>query len=217
MSYCISNVRRVWWFPLLAVVVCWTTFVAETGGLAFASNGQSGSGQPKFSLAPVYVDPGNPESLAFFIMNTRAGALAQNALRVTNVGGQPGTVGLIAADGSTAQTTGIVYTSADKARNVVGSWLSLSMNNLTLAPGQSKVVQVKIHTPKGEAPGQYIGGIIAQDVVQQTTNGSSSIGNDEFNMSLIHQQIVSVEVNVAGEMRQQLAATGIEAGIINGN
>ena len=88
MSYCIPNVRRVWWFPLLAVVVCWTTFVAETGGMAFASTGQSGSGQPKFSLAPVYVDPGNPESLAYFIMNTRAGTLVQNALAEALLGVQ---------------------------------------------------------------------------------------------------------------------------------
>jgi len=50
-------------------------------------------------------------------LNARQGALVHNALRVTNVGTQKGTVSLIAADASTAQMTGIVYTSANPAQH----------------------------------------------------------------------------------------------------
>lgn len=224
----VRRMRRGRW--LLAFAVCLALLIEMTGmgsvALArqFALDGNTlqrgqhnGTGQPKFSLAPASSDPNNPASFSYFVLNAQRGKIARNALRVSNVGNEAGTVSLIAADASTAQTTGLVYASADPVKHNVGSWLALTVQKITLAPGQSQLVPFSVYVPASEAPGQYVGGIIAQSMIQQTSNGSQASNNVQFQVNLIHQQIIAVEVVVQGTLTQQIAATGIRASLSNGN
>ncbi len=233
----VTRVVRRGWLSLLsplllAALVCCLAVVSQlggmVGGIAFASDGQiwlhrsygqgeGGTGEPRFSLAPAYYDPSDPASLSYFILNTRQGTLVHNALRVTNVGTQKGTVSLFAADASTAQMTGIVYSSANPAQHEVGSWLSLSMKQVTLTAGQSLLIPFTVRVPNGEEPGQHMGGIIAQSAAEPTSSGVNSSGNVQFQVSLVHQQIIALQVDVQGRSTQQLAASSIQAGTTNGN
>ena len=212
----VSRVTKRGQWLLIALLCCSAVQVAA-GSVAFASDRQGASGQPRFSLAPAYYDPGNLASLAYFVLNTRQGALVHNALRLTNVGNQTGTVSLLPADASTAQATGIVYSISDPAQHAVGSWLSLSKKQVTLAAGQSQLVTFTVHVPAGETPGQFVGGIIAQSAAEPTSSGANAAGNIQFHVSLVHQQIIAVHVNVQGTLTQQLAASGLQASVINGN
>lgn len=205
------------WLQLLIVLACSATMVIGISGVSYASSTQGTAGQAGqagFTLQPVYYDPANPATRSYFVINTRQGVTVQSEVRVINDGTATGTVNLSPADGTTAQTTGIIYSAANPAQHEVGSWLMLGKQQLTLAAGQSQVVPFQIIIPKHEQPGQHIGGIIAASTGQQlATSGASS---SQLHINVEHQMIVAVLLNIAGTQVEQLATTSLQVSNTNG-
>ncbi|HLX40786.1 MAG TPA: DUF916 domain-containing protein, partial [Ktedonobacteraceae bacterium] len=181
---------------LLIALTCSGIMIIGISGVSYASSGQSTTsqasqtgqvGQPGFTLQPVYYDPSNPATRSYFVINTRQGVTIHNEVRVINDGTAKGTVSLSPADGTTAQTTGIIYAPVNPAQHEVGSWITLSTTQLTLTPGQSQIVPFQIVIPKSEQSGQHIGGIIAASTGQQLTTDSNS--NSQIHINVEHQMI----------------------------
>ena len=202
------------WLQLLIALTCSGLMMVGISGISYASSEQKTAGQASFTLQPVYYDPSNPATRSYFVINTRQGVTVHNEVRVINDGTEKGTVSLSPADGTTAQTTGIIYSPTNPSQHEVGSWIMLGTNQLTLAPGQSQIVPFQIIIPEGEQPGQHIGGIIAASTGQQlATNNSSS---SQLHINVEHQMIIAVLLNVAGTQVEQLATTGLQVSNTNG-
>src|SRR6266436_2564709 len=114
---------------------------------------------------------GNPK-LGYFVYPANAGAVLHGAVAVTNTGDRAGTVKLYPADATTGATSGTVYLT-DTAPAGVGTWISLGSHTLTLKPAQRTVVPFTVHVPARAATGDYVGGIVAETVLQRQGPQSS--------------------------------------------
>jgi Bacterial protein of unknown function (DUF916) len=198
------------WPKLLIALFCCGVFFAATGSVAIGSKNQSAAGEANFTLQPVAYDPSNPVTRSYFVINTNHGALLQEQVRVSNIGTATGTVKLFSVDSRTSQMGGVVYLSPTQAQLGVGSWIKLTTQALTLAPGQSQVVQFQIVVPQHVGPGQYVGGILAQSTTLQSA--STSLNKTHFQVNLQRQTIIAVELNLPGPQVERLTATEIHAG-----
>ncbi|GAC1347578.1 MAG: hypothetical protein NVSMB27_13300 [Ktedonobacteraceae bacterium] len=167
-------------------------------------------GEPNFGLQPVLYDPSQPDTQSYFIFDAHPGTVLHNRVRVTNSGTATGTVNLYAVDATTGQTSGVVYLSHNDSRRDVGAWLTLGMQHLTLAPGQSQIVSFAVAIPKTVRPGQHVGGIVAENVTPESSSQSGM-----FQIHVRNLTIVAVQVNLPGPQIEQLVVTGIQPGGAN--
>ena len=137
---------------------------------------------------------GNPK-LGYFVYPASAGTVLHGAVAVTNTGDRTGTVKLYPADATTGATSGAVYLT-DKAPAGVGTWVSLGSSTLTLKPNQRTTVPFTVHVPAGAKAGDFVGGIVAETVLQR--QGPQSTHKTNVQIKVRNLSIVAVEVNVPG-------------------
>ena len=167
-------------------------------------------GEPSFSLQPVLYDPSEPVTKSYFVFDTRPVTVLHNRVRVTNSGTAKGSVRLYAVDAVTGQTSGVVYLARTDERRDTGAWVTLGMQQLTLAPGQSQIVPFRVAIPKIVRPGQHVGGIVAENMTLGSISQSSTLHINVENLT-----IIAVQVNLPGPSIEKLVATGIQPGGTN--
>jgi hypothetical protein len=165
------------------------------------------AGGANITLQPATSDPANPLTRAYFILNGKPGTALQSSVIVTNNGTATGTVNLYAVDAGTGQNSGIIYLPQDAPRNDVGAWLHLSRSQLTLAAGQSEQVAFQVVIPGKVRAGQHVGGIVAENVQQDSTTTNSKI-----QITVHSRRVIAVEINLPGPQIEQLSANGIQFG-----
>ena len=162
-------------------------------------------GQPAFDIRPLYTDPHNPLTRAYFVMNAQSTTRVENnSLIVTNVGSATGTVNLYPVDAFTAATGGIVFRARTDARLDVGAWIKLSQQQVTLGAGQRQLVPFQVTIPRHVRVGQHVGGIVAALTAMQ----AFSARNVHLHMQQL--RVVAVQVNLLGTPVEKLVATGIQ-------
>jgi hypothetical protein len=180
---------------------------ALTGALAAAAPiGSAAASGPTFTLKP-----SPPTRSGYFVVNGRPGATVRKEVRVLNVGDEAGTTAFYSVDATTGQTSGAVYRSHGEPRRGVGRWIKVGTETLTLAPGESRLVSLRVHVPSGTSPGQYLGGIVTQ---RATQNAGSEPSGDKgsFKVKIQELSVVAVQVNVPGPRRARMRLTGIKVG-----
>ena len=179
-------------------------------GVFGSSVAHAAGGQPDFVLQPVLYDPSEPVTKSYFVFDTLPGTILHNRVRVTNSGTAKGTVSLYAVDATTGQTSGAVYLTRDDARQDTGAWVTLGIQQLTLDPGQSRIVPFRVAIPKIVRPGQHVGGIVAESMMLESSSQNSTLQLKVKNLT-----IIAVQVNLPGSPIEQLEATGIQPGGAN--
>jgi hypothetical protein len=185
--------------------------VSLTGILGF-SIAHADGGQANFALKPVLYDPSNPVTQSYFVFDSKPGIVVKSSVRVTNTGTARGSVSLYTVDATTGQTSGAVYLNHDDPRKDVGAWMTLGARQLTLNPGQNQVVSFEVAIPSKVRPGQHLGGIVAENLTQS----SSQQNNSAIQIKVKNLTIVAVQVNLPGTSVEQLVGTGVQAGGDNG-
>lgn len=165
------------------------------------------AGGANITLQPAISDPANPLTRAYFILQGKPGTVLQNSVVVTNTGTATGAVNLYTVDAGTGQNSGIIYLLQTAPRRDVGAWIHLSKSQLTLAAGQSKQVAFQVVIPSKARAGQHVGGIVAEDVEQDSTTTNSKI-----QITVHSRRIIAIEVNLPGSQVEQLSASGIQVG-----
>jgi hypothetical protein len=159
---------------------------------------------PVFGLRAV----GNP-TVGYFVYPASAGDVIHGAVAITNTGDRPGSVKLYPADATTGATSGTVYLNDSKPAGV-GTWIALDSASLTLDPGQRKQVSFTVRVPSGASAGDYVGGIIAETVVQH--EGPQSKRKTNVQIRVRNLSIVAVEVNVPGPLVSKFTIGAVNVG-----
>ncbi len=201
-------------FLLLVAVVTMMLGAPFSASIAHASGGS----EPRFGLQPVLYDPSNLLTKSYFIFDDKPGIVVTSRVRVINSGTARGSVSLYAVDATTGQTSGAVYLNRDDPRNDVGAWITLGVQQLTLDPGQSQIVPFQITIPRTVRPGQHLGGIVAENLTQQSNSPTRNTkqNTSTFKITIKNLTIIAVQVNLPGTPVEQLAATGAQIGGENG-
>lgn len=204
MSYCESaGGARGWRRALL--LLCFVALVAV--GPVRAASAQEAS----FTVRAL----GTPSELPYFVFQTRLGATVRGAVKVVNEGDKAGPVRLYGVDAMTGETTGAVYRSRRDQRRDIGAWLSLSTHDLTLAPGQSRVVPFVLRVPADARSGHHLGGIVAENATVKTAD-RRRIGPGSFQVDVRNLSIVAVQATLPGNQVEKLRMTDVEAGPAEG-
>ena len=152
-----------------------------------------------------------PVTKSYFILSAHAGTTLKRSVLVTNSGTATGTTTLSTVDATTGQSSGTVFLAASVKQSRVGTWISLGVEQVTLAPQQSQTVSFQVVVPKNALAGQHVGGIVAADEVNAPANTKNPVLITVQNLS-----IIAVQVNLPGPVIEQLSASGIQAGGANG-
>ena len=118
---------------------------------------------------------------------------------ISNQGATAGDLLVYGADGYTSHVSGIVYgereeplrpARAEGAGNGAGSWITPSQSRLHLAAGSSVTISFTTVVPAGTAPGEYVGGLVAENPTPADVNGGG--------LRVTQRSVVAVMVHVPG-------------------
>jgi hypothetical protein len=182
--------------------------VLALAALAVAPAARAASGQPVFGLRAV--DTG---TRGYFVYSLAPGGSTGGTVIVSNAGSATGTVKLFTADATTGRTSGTVY-ETDRRAARAGSWIELSATSLTLAPGEHQDVPFSVHVPTGQAPGEWVGGIVAEPSQRPTGKKGGQKANVQIKIRDL--TIVAVQTNVPGPPVVSLKIGPVTAGGRNG-
>lgn len=157
-------------------------------------------------VATTNYDPAHPESGSYFVHTLEAGEVGEDAVRVGNMGDVPIRMYLYPADGFTSPTTGVAFTDRDVPVKGVGSWLEFGAGEIALAGGESQVIPFRVLVPHDTASGQYVGGLVAQDVIEEEGSG------EMLGVRIRSRVVLAVVVTVPGELVPKLSISGVSVG-----
>lgn len=189
-------------------VLLWALLVALA---VLGPAGRAAASGPRFSLKAL----GTPPGLSYFVFGATPGAAVKGSFRIANEGDRAGSARLYAVDATTGETTGAVYRSQGRPRRDVGAWIQLPVDELTLAPGESRTVRFSLPIPDDAQAGQHLGGIVAQNTTL-TRGGERSTERGTFRVNVRNLTILAVEVDLPGQRVERLALTGVEPGAAEG-
>ncbi|GCE20630.1 WxL protein peptidoglycan domain-containing protein [Dictyobacter kobayashii] len=160
-----------------------------------------------FDVQPVFSDPLNPVTKAYFVMNAQVKGQVQNGLLITNTSDTSGEVIVYPLDAMTGESGGYAYGSHQAKLHDVGAWITLSRLQVKLGPGQSQVVPFQIKIPANARSGQHVGGLAVEDMTAVQTFRSK---NSMFHVDLIQRKVLAVQITLPGKPNEQLAITGVK-------
>lgn len=181
--------------------------IAALCGVVSVAAVASADGGAAFSLQPTHPDPANPATQAYFVLDVAAGQTVHSAVLVRNNGASAGNVLLSLVNGTTDNVGGVIFMDQDTPRVGVAAWTTLAQTELGLAPGAQRAVDFSVTVPPGTGPGQYVGGISAENAATQP---AATGGDIHINVRTLIQ--TAVQVNVPGPVTNNIAVTGVAAG-----
>lgn len=124
----------------------------------------SAIGNGDISIAPsVASNPDDPRTQSWFIYNLLPGSVQKDSVSIRNESNDVKNIKLYAVDGYTTPQGGFALRSINDPKETIGKWVVLSKSELTLKPGQEESVDFTYTVPANEEPGEYAGGIVAED------------------------------------------------------
>jgi hypothetical protein len=186
--------------------------IISLAGLGLALFAWSGSAQAEgdvsFGIRPTkaYVD--NPELSGYFIHSLTPGAVLADEALVMNSGDVPVNLKLYATAGVTAINGGTAFANESEEGNGVASWLSPSLSEIALEPGEERVVPFTINVPADASPGEHVAGLVVEAVSGGEAPASSG-DNTQFAVTVVRRAGVAVVIDVPGPHVAGLEITGI--------
>lgn len=184
----------------LAFVFCLTP-------LAGANVAMAEDGSVSFGIRPTKAYGDRSETFSYFVHELEPGSAMTDEALVMNSGDVPVTLKVFASDGITAVNGGTSFAQQGHGINGVGRWLSLSVTEIKLEPGESKVVPFSINVPPDASPGQHVAGLVVEAPPSGGVSPSRG-GEAQFNVSVIQQAGVAVVIDVPGPHVAGLEITG---------
>ena len=160
--------------------------------LAGAGTVLANDGNISFGIRPTKAYEDRPRTFSYFVHELMPGSVTSDEVLVMNSGDVPVTLNLFAADGITAINGGTAFAKQGQEINGVARWLTLSVTEIRLEPGEDRVVSFTINLPPDASSGHHVAGL----VVEAPPSGGASTtrgGEAQFTATVIRQAGVAVE------------------------
>jgi len=186
-------------YATIAGILITLTFILSSGiGQAHAATGAS------FSMRPTHGNPGDTNSMYYFVINGSAGDVVSNSLHVFNAGGSYGQATLKPTDATTMQYGGIAFPTTTPV--AVGTWISPLPSVVSLNAVSSTDIPFTVSIPSDATAGLHMGGVVLQPVVPSSNGVLKTVG----------QMAIPVMVNVSGPLNNSLVSNGKASYSVNG-
>lgn len=178
--------------------------LALAGGLgAVAAAGDEAS----FSLQPVRNAANRSSAQNYFVYDATPGQQLRDEMVVRNNGTATGVVRLYAVDGATGNNSGAVYLNENDPRREVATWIRIADDELTLAPGESRVVGFTVAVPADAEAGQHLGAVVAANVTPKQGAKAGVIQIETQSRA-----VTAVQLTLPGATVEQITVTGLTVG-----
>lgn len=150
------------------------------------------------NIAIIPAHPSNPadsKTKSWFVYDFPAGTVHKDSVYVQNENSEAKTLKLFAVDAYTTEQGGFALRRDTDDRKSIGAWIALSTNEVTLKAGEGKEIPFVYTVPKDASPGEYAGGIVAEDKTAVSGAG----------ISVVKKVGVRVYHAIAGEKRVSLS------------
>lgn len=141
------------------------------------------------------------QTRAAFELSLDPGAAASDAVVITNLGAEPLSLALSAADIVTTPS-GDVTLADDDADPIAREWVSLAAQEVTLQPAEAVEVPFDIAPPANAEPGDYAVAVLASVV--------RPVSGDQGQAAMLDTRVgARVYLRVIGDLRSELAVTDL--------
>ncbi|MBJ7452773.1 MAG: DUF916 domain-containing protein [Blastococcus sp.] len=155
----------------VALALTAVAFLLAGATTASAASTPLGNG---FNVRP---DAGADEERApsYFTLRAEPGAVLDRRVLVSNGSDKVQRYRLDAVDGLTGTTSGTVYANREDRNDATAEWLTPSVRQVTLQPGESRKIPFRVSVPESARPGDHVGGLAFQDSVETTAKSNLSV------------------------------------------
>ncbi len=199
--------RKIVLFAIFSILML-SIFV--DAALAQSSTGIS------FGIRPTKALEGQEETYSYFSYRTSSGSIFNDEALLLNDGAEAVTLKLYASDGVTARNGGTDFAAFGEESTGMSrgshTWISLSVTELTLAPGEERIVPFQVSIPEDASSGHHVAGLVVEAMPETTTldsSQSSANGEAQFNVEVIRRVGVAVVMDVPGEQNASLEIDNI--------
>ena len=197
----------------------------ETAGPAPAlAGGRTGGGgvtaaaQSAYAVQPQPGQPATEIGRGYFTLRLRPAAPCVVRVVVSNTGTTILRVTSYAVDAEPITMGGVGFGRRSDRRSMVGRWITLEPSSVVVAPGKSRVVVASIQVPRGQAPGQYVGGLAFENQLVRTTDPQVRASSGKkarahrmasFLIDIHYRQVIPVVITVSGDPRLSVRIDGV--------
>ena len=173
-----------------------------------------GQGDVAFGIGPARADPDNPETFSYFVHTLSAGTSLADEARVQNSGDVPIVLKVYAADALTSIGGGAGFAHEGQEVNGGSHWISLAASEVTLEPGEERLVPFTINVPAGASPGEHTTGLVVEaapsEEIPISMQGQPT-GEDQatFAAKVVNRAAVAVLIDVPGTRVAALETTRV--------
>ena len=143
-----------------------------------------------FTVVPVPT-AADQASRGYFNPTLPAGAARAHRVLVRNQTDKPIDLILSAVDGRTGETSGSVFANRQDAVHEAGTWLTLGVTTLRVAPRARTTVDFTVTVPAGSTAGDHLAGLAVENAAPTTTGSGVQINQ-------VLRMVVGVLVRVPG-------------------
>jgi hypothetical protein len=157
-----------------------------------------------------------PGGASWFLLQLAPGASITQQFEISNPNGFAVTADVGPVDAHTGPTTGATYSAPLTAPKLTGTWITSSVAQVQLQPGEHRLVPFTVHVPVGTKPGQYLAAMSASPPPPASVGRQVQPNHAVIQWRLRAQSAIAVEVDVPGPMAPRLVVTGVQPNARNG-
>ncbi|MBT3321329.1 MAG: DUF916 domain-containing protein [Anaerolineae bacterium] len=161
-----------------------------------------------FGIRPTKAIEGQEETFSYFSYHLSPGTVFNDEALVMNDGDEAIILKIYAADGMTPQNGGTGFSKAGElssgmSRGTQG-WITLSATEVTLSPGEERLIPFQVSIPADIGAGQYVAGLVVEALPDEQSSGLG-VGNSEnpdeaqFAVKVVRRVGVAVVFDIPGE------------------
>ena len=142
---------------------------------------------------------------SWFVYERKAGEVIEDTASLKNFGDETSTIDIYAIDASSTESGSYFLKFDNTNQTGIGQWTEVSKKTIKIEPGARVDIPFKIKIPKDLQPGQYLGGIVAEDNHQETTNGQDTDKNKASSKANIRTRMgARIYLTIPGETTEKV-------------
>ena len=167
------------------------------------------AGGVSFGIRPTKATEGQEETYSYFSYRVSPASTFSDEALILNDGEETITLKLYSADAITAQNGGTAFVEYEQEamgmRRGASAWVTPSLNEVTLAPGEEVAISFEINIPADASSGQHIAGLIVEGEPEIISVDAES----GLDVETIRRVGVAVVMDVEGEKNAGLEINNI--------
>jgi hypothetical protein len=145
------------------------------------------------------------ETLSYFLYRLAPGQWGEDRIEVGNYSRQTQVVNIYASDCQNTEDGGLNGPLLGEANHELGKWVELSEKRLTLGPGETRSVSLRLTIPEGLPVRDYFGFVFVQPEVEEQKAVTPSNGKVSFAIKVQTRYGVTLVAKIPGPDKEDLA------------